>query len=147
MIFNRKQELSLTLLIIIIAIAVGQIHYLRLEGRFRRYLKLYLSMVGCLALLAATQSLHLRIHHCILALLLLPGIAIQTRPDLLYQGLLIGLFINGIALWGLASILQTKDALPGGDGKYRLLLPAVMVSPTAKAMDFQWEPQPPQCAI
>ena len=38
----------------------------------------------------------------------------QTRPSLLYSGILIGLFINGIARWGFDSILQTPGALLDG---------------------------------
>lgn len=94
-------------------------------------------------MLLAAIPLHLRIHHYILALLLLPGTAIQTRPSLLYQGLLIGLFINGVARWGLASILQTENALRGDASRYGSLLPAVTVSPTTEAIGFQWEIPPP----
>jgi hypothetical protein len=63
---QSQEGAVLTLLIIIVivtAIAVGQIHYSRLEGRFRRYLMLYLCMVGGRALLAAIPSFLLRIHH------------------------------------------------------------------------------------
>ncbi|OCK80217.1 hypothetical protein K432DRAFT_298168, partial [Lepidopterella palustris CBS 459.81] len=40
------------------------------------------------------------------------GTALQTRPSLVYQGLLIGLFIDGIAHWGFDPIIQTSSALP-----------------------------------
>lgn len=35
----------------------------------------------------------------------------QTRPALFYQGLLLGLFINGVMRWGFDSIIQTPSAL------------------------------------
>ena len=129
---------------IVIAIAIGQIHYLRLECRLRRYLKLYACMAGGLAVLAVVPSLHLRLHHYIIALLLLPGTAIQTRPSLFYQGLLIGLFINGVARWGFASILQTDEDLRGKDGRYGSPVPNVTASTllNATAIAFEWE-QPP----
>ena len=133
----------LTLLLIvavIIVIAVGQIYYLRLEGRLGRYLKLYACMAGGLTLLAGMPWLHLRIHHYIVALILIPGTAIQTRPSLLYQGLLFGLFINGVARWGLSSILQTEDAIRGDDGKYNSPVPIVTATASLGSIDFRWHP-------
>ena len=60
-------------------------------------------------------GIDLRVHHYILALILLPGTALQTRRILFYQGLLVGLFINGIARWGFDSIVQTPRELYGDD--------------------------------
>jgi hypothetical protein len=48
----------------------------------------------------------------------------QTRPALLYQGILIGFFINGIARWGFDSILQTPAALQG-DAQHNSALPNI----------------------
>ena len=64
--------------------------------------------------LIIVPNMNLRIHHYILSLLFLPGTTLQTRPSLLYQGLLVGLFINGIARWGFDSILQTPGSLLEG---------------------------------
>ena len=49
----------------------------------------------------------------------MPGTAFPTRPSLIYQGLLLGLFVNGVARWGFASFIETPTALgeipgPGG---------------------------------
>ena len=108
------------IILLLICIAVGQIWCFRLEARLIAYLKLYLGLsLVLLALLAVSfivPTLHLRIHHYILALLLLPGTAIQTRPSLLYQGLLVGLFISGVARWGFASILETDAVLFNDSG-------------------------------
>ncbi|KAJ5518232.1 hypothetical protein N7453_000654 [Penicillium expansum] len=75
----QQQPGALTALIVLvgslIAIAFGQAHCFRREGRFFPYDK------------------HIR---------------------LLYSGILIGLFINGIARWGFDSILQTPGALLDG---------------------------------
>ena len=95
----------------ILAAALGQIWAFRIEGRLLRYLAFY-ALLGLLILgLILIPGMNLRLHHYIIALLLLPGTAIQTRPSLLYQGLLVGLFINGIARWGFDSILQTPAEL------------------------------------
>ncbi|KAI9820493.1 MAG: hypothetical protein M1826_000892 [Phylliscum demangeonii] len=112
------------LVAVLLVMVVGQIWCLRREGRLPRYLALYALMGVSLALLVAIPRLHLRIHHYILALLLLPGTALQTRPSLLYQGLLVGLFINGVARWGFDSILQTATALQG-DAPSQSPLPAI----------------------
>jgi len=120
-------------------IALGQIWYLRLEGRFLRYLVVYAVLGAFLLLCVAQPMLNLRIHHYVLALLLLPGTAIQTRPSLVYQGILIGLFINGIARWGFDSILQTSAALVG-DGQTNSLLPNItkMVIEGVSQITFGW---------
>lgn len=68
--------------------------------------------------------MNVRIHHYILGLLLVPGTSMQTRPSLLFQGILIGLFINGTARWGFASILETPSALRG-DAPMGTLLPII----------------------
>jgi hypothetical protein len=68
--------------------------------------------------------MNVRIHHYILGLLLVAGTSMQTRPSLLFQGILVGLFINGIARWGFDSILQTPDELRG-DAQLGTLLPLI----------------------
>jgi len=92
-------------------IALGQAWSFRVEGRMPRYLAIYAMFVAGLLALLAIPRMNLRIHHYILALLLLPGTAFQNRPSLVYQGLLVGLFINGIARWGFDSLLQTPSDL------------------------------------
>ena len=103
--------------LLLFAVALGQAHRFRLEGRFRHMLGLYLGIGAALVALTLLPWLHLRLHHYVLAILLLPGTSMQTRPSLLYQGILVGLFVNGVARWGFASVLETGAALfgPGAD--------------------------------
>ncbi|KAF3930512.1 hypothetical protein ABW19_dt0201261 [Dactylella cylindrospora] len=101
------------IVIVLVLIAVFQALAIRKEGDLVKYLRFYLIVVVCIALLIAIPNLNLRIHHYILALLLLPGTRLQTRPSLIYQGLLLGLFINGLAKWGWDGILQTSEDLRG----------------------------------
>lgn len=133
-------RLALVMIVLLIfAIALGQIWYLRLEGRFPRYLALYAIMGGFLILCIMIPQLSLRIHHYLLALLLLPGTGIQTRPSLLYQGILVGLFINGIARWGFDSILQTPESLRGGDSQLDSPLPNITTAIIGAAnITFAW---------
>lgn len=117
------------LIIIVLSIffiALGQAWSFRVEGRMPRYLLIYSLFVLGLLLLLAIPGENLRIHHYILALLLLPGTCFQNRPSLLYQGLLVGLFINGIARWGFDSIIQTPGELLK-DAQQKSLLPNIDV--------------------
>lgn len=137
-------QFALSVIVVgLFVVALGQIWYLRLEGRFLRYLAMYASMGILLLVCVAIPNLMLRIHHYILALLLLPGTSLQTRPSLLYQGILVGLFINGIARWDFDSILQTPAALLG-DGQINSLLPTIM-APVIGAgnISFGWATPPP----
>ncbi|CAG7958001.1 unnamed protein product [Penicillium olsonii] len=114
----KQQPGALTALIIVVgsllAIAFGQAHCYRREGRFFPTIRIYGVLVAVVLILVAVPHMNLRIHHYILSLLFLPGTTLQTRPSLLYSGILIGLFINGIARWGFDSILQTPGALLDG---------------------------------
>ncbi|KAK4565697.1 hypothetical protein LTR86_003545 [Recurvomyces mirabilis] len=110
----------------IFIIALGQAWSFRVEGRMPRYLAIYGLFVLAIFIMLALPGLNLRIHHYILALLLLPGTSFQNRPSLLYQGLLVGLFVNGIARWGFDSILQTPGELFEG-AQRGTLIPAVSV--------------------
>lgn len=84
-------------------------------------------------------ALELRIHHYILALLLLPGTSLQTRPSLLYQGLLLGLFTNGVARWGYASILETSFQLRG-DALLGSVVPEILPpNVTEGGIGFRWK--------
>ena len=130
----------------IIAIVVGQIHWIRVSGNMPKYLKIYIAMGLSLLILLALPGLRLRIHHYILALLFMPGTAFKTRSSLAYQGLLLGLFINGVARWGFSSIVQTPAALGergGGDGSgswWGARAPNVtaVVAPDITNITFNW---------
>ena len=134
-------KLALALVIVLlIAIFAGQVHYLRVEGRLRHYAAIYGIFALFLLICVAIPPLNLRIHHYFLALLLLPGTGLQTRPSMLYQGILVGLYINGLARWGFDSILETTEHLRGRDGQLGSLLPNITV-PIAIALSnitFAW---------
>lgn len=124
----KTQPGAVPALIIIVltlfCIALGQAWALRIEGRLPRYLALYGIYVTVILTLVAIPKMNVRIHHYILGLVLVGGTSMQTRPSLLFQGILVGLFINGIARWGFDSILQTPSELRG-DGQLGTLLPAI----------------------
>ena len=128
----KQQPGAITALIIILIFLVVvfliQAHAFRREGRLLKQLRLYGILTLGILVLVAVPHMNLRIHHYILALLLLPGTTVQTRPSLLFQGVLIGLFINGIARWGFDSILQTPASLLEGG---RLGTPPPAIKPPA----------------
>lgn len=138
----RQEPGALASLIVIVFVLlfvfIGQAWAFRREGRLLRYLGLYISLGICLGLLAAIPDQSLRIHHYILALLLIPGTSLQTRPSLVYQGVLVGLFINGVAKWGFDSIVETAAELQG-DALLGTVLPVVTaVNATASNITFTW---------
>ncbi|KAF9768474.1 hypothetical protein IL306_014231 [Fusarium sp. DS 682] len=112
------------IIIVLVAIVSSQVWFFRQEGRLIKYLKLYALLIAAILISLSIPKLSLRIHHYIIALLLLPGTSMQTRPSLLYQGLLIGLFISGIARWGFDPVLQTSQALQG-DAQKGSKLPSI----------------------
>lgn len=140
------------IILILISAALWQAWTIRIEGKMPKYLAVYGIMAGSLIVLVAIPTMKIRIHHYILALLLLPGTFPQTRPSLVFQGLLIGLFINGIARWGYDSILQTDVELRG-DAPLGSRLPQILPPIIHNNFDslygggrpnitFEWE-QPP----
>lgn len=143
---------ALAVIVSIILVIVGsQVHFIRVSGNMPKYLAIYGTMVLALIILLVLPVLRLRIHHYILAMLFIPGTFTQIRPCLAYQGLLLGLFINGVARWGFASIVQTPGALgeagAGGDGDgiwWGATSPNVTatVGPKASNITFAWGPLP-----
>ena len=134
-----------TIVTIILVIVITQIHFIRISGNMPKYLAIYATFCVGLLILLLLPGERLRIHHYILALLFMPGTGFQTRPGLVYQGLLLGLFINGVARWGFSSIIQTPAALGeagGGNGKswWGAHSPNVtaVVAPGASNITFNW---------
>jgi hypothetical protein len=137
------------IIIALVAIIAAQVYFFQQEGRFRRYIKLYGLFIAAILISLTLPGLNLRIHHYIIALLLIPGTSMQMRASLIYQGLLVGLFINGIARWGFDPVLQTPDALQG-DAQRGTFLP-IISTPTIDLstatngisnITFKWEKPP-----
>ncbi|KAL1881304.1 hypothetical protein Daus18300_001157 [Diaporthe australafricana] len=130
------------IIIAIFCIVVQQAFSLWLEGRLIRHLVIYAFFISGIIFCIMIPGVEFRLHHYVLSLLLLPGTGIQTRPSLLYQGILLGLFVNGIARWGFASILETPAALRS-DGAFDSWIPSVTASVVeTDHISFTWA-QPP----
>lgn len=127
----------------ILAIAFGQAYIIWRMGKFKPYIQLYIGMILGLFVLSLFPNQTLRIHHYIMALCLLPGTGFKTTPSLLYQGILVGLFVSGISRWDFDSIIQTYEQLRRGapalvGGIPELLDP--LVSMDGQNVTLRWTP-------
>lgn len=108
----RKRSGAITALAIIVVIVtimvINQIRVIRKTGWLPYYAGWY--MLGGLVTLVISQlpGLELRLHHYILSMILIPGTGFPTRLSAIYQGFLLGMFLNGAAAFGFDSILQTS---------------------------------------
>jgi hypothetical protein len=59
----------------------------------------------------------------------MPGTAFVTRPSAIFQGFLLGLFLEGIGRWGFDSILETPASLIG-DGTLGTSIPQFLTNST-----------------
>ncbi|KAG6381055.1 hypothetical protein JVT61DRAFT_5451 [Boletus reticuloceps] len=75
----------------------------------------------------AISRLQLRLHHYIISMALFPGTGFPTRLSAIYQGFLLGMFLNDVAGYGFASILQTAADLVN-DGPTGSPLPTFLTS-------------------
>jgi hypothetical protein len=96
------------IVLLITAIAINQMRVFRKTGWLPHYLGWYILGGHVVLVLAKLPGLNLRIHHYILAMVLMPGTALPTRVSAICQGYLLGLFLNGAAAFGFDSILQTS---------------------------------------
>lgn len=115
---NKQQGGWITVISIatfICVAAVGQAYIIWRLGKFKKYISVYILFIVGLLMLANMEHQTLRIHHYIIALLLLPGVGFKTTPSLLFSGLLFGLYVSGVARWDFDSIIQTEAQLNRGD--------------------------------
>ncbi|THH18405.1 hypothetical protein EW146_g2555 [Bondarzewia mesenterica] len=108
------------IIVVLVVIVVNQMRVIRKTGWLPHYLGWYVLGGLVTLVLALLPTLNLRIHHYVLAMVLIPGTAFPTKLSAIYQGFLLGMFLNGAAAWGFDSILQTaaqlrRDAPLGSD--------------------------------
>lgn len=111
---NKRSGAVTTLVVILVIITVltvNQIRVIRKTGWLPHYAGWYIAGGLVTLVLAFLPGLSLRLHHYILPMIIIPGTAFPTRLSAIYQGLLLGLFLNGTAAFGFDSILQTADDL------------------------------------
>ncbi|KAF3993306.1 hypothetical protein FT663_00580 [Candidozyma haemuli var. vulneris] len=111
--------------VIIIVCVVTQAYSVWLSGRFNKLIKIYIMMFASLFAIAWIPGLTLRIHHYIFALMFIPGCSTRGRTAYVFQGLLLGLFLSGVARWGYASIAETNLSLLRGEPAGRVTPPTI----------------------
>lgn len=136
------------IIIVVICIAINQVRVVRKTGYLPKYLTL--AVVGgiIIGLLAAVPETGLRLHHYIIALVLLPFVAFETRLSLLYCSFLLGMFINGAARWGYDGIIQDESVIQG-DSPAGTDIPSFLPASNYTGVDaatnsglVNWEPIP-----
>ena len=93
--------------LLVVAVVLNQARMIRKTGWLPTYLSYYALGGAVLLILSQLPGLSLRLHHYIIAIVLLPGTAFPTRLSAIYQAFLLGMFLNGESRWGFDSIVQT----------------------------------------
>lgn len=99
----------------IITCAFIQAYKVWKSGKFTKYLKVYLLILGGIFLVTRIPNTKFHLHHYILGIILLPGCSTKGRTALLFSGILLGTFLSGASRWGLASIIDTIAQWTRGD--------------------------------
>lgn len=99
---------ALVIIVVIVAIMViNQVRVIRKTGWLPHYAGWYILGGLVTLVISLLPGLELRLHHYILSMVLIPGTGFPTRLSAIYQGFLLGMFLNGGAAFGFDSILQT----------------------------------------
>ncbi|SNX85391.1 uncharacterized protein MEPE_04100 [Melanopsichium pennsylvanicum] len=99
--------------IVVLIIALNQIRVMQKTGYLTKYLCLYVIGGVLIGLAAAVPNETLRLHHYIIALVLLPACAFPTRLCLMYVAFLLGMFTNGVARWSFDGLLEDDSVVQG----------------------------------
>lgn len=108
-----KRSGAITALVIIVVVvvllAINQVRVARKTGWLPYYVGWYVAGGLVAMVLALLPGLQFRLHHYIIGIVVMPFTAFPTRLSAIYQGFLLGLFLNGGAAYGFDSILQTAE--------------------------------------
>lgn len=99
------------IVLILLVLVINQIRVIRKTGWLPYYLGWYILGGLVTLVLALLPGLQFRLHHYIISMALFPGIGFPTRLSAIYQGFLLGMFLNGVAAFGFDSILQTAASV------------------------------------
>ncbi|KII93796.1 hypothetical protein PLICRDRAFT_171503 [Plicaturopsis crispa FD-325 SS-3] len=129
----HKRSGAITALVIIVVIVlvlvVNQIRVIRKTGWLPYYLGWYVLGGLVTIVLAFLPGLQYRLHHYVAAIAIMPATGFPTRLSAIYQGFLLGLFLNGVAAFGFDSMLQTAADLVR-DGTQGSALPSFLTNST-----------------
>ncbi|AET38974.1 uncharacterized protein Ecym_3493 [Eremothecium cymbalariae DBVPG len=100
---------------IILVCTIIQMRALWKAGILARYIKLYAGLTVLFCVVGNMPGLNLRLHHYIIGILLIPACSTKGFSAYAFQGILVGIFISGIATWGFDSILETNYSILRGE--------------------------------
>ncbi|TKY86288.1 hypothetical protein EX895_005113 [Sporisorium graminicola] len=138
----------IVLAVVVLVIAVNQVRVMWKTGWLAKYVSLYVVGGVLVGLAAAVPGETLRLHHYIIALVLLPACAFPTRLCLAYIAFCFGMFTNGVARWGFDGLLE-DDAVVQGDATGGTARPTFNTTATTWAGAggvVQWNPIPSSLA-
>ncbi|KAG7099055.1 hypothetical protein E1B28_000930 [Marasmius oreades] len=124
------------IIIVVVALVFNQLRVIRKTGWLPYYFAWYAAGGLVVLVLSQLPGLVLRVHHYIIGMVFTPGTAFPTKISAILQGLLLGLFLNGIAAFGFDSVLQTPESLVR-DAPIGSDLPSFLTNST------NWNPQIP----
>lgn len=103
----------IVIIVVVVVLAINQVRVIRKVGQLPKYLTL--SIVGgvIIGLLAAIPTTGLRLHHYIIAMVLLLYCSFATRLSLIYSAFLLGMFLNGAGRWGFDGLIQDVSTIIG----------------------------------
>lgn len=99
--------------LIVLVMAINQVRVMWKTGWLLKYVSLYIVGAVLVGLAAGVPDETLRLHHYIIALVLLPACAFPTRLGLVYMAFLLGMFANGVGRWGFDGLLQDNAVVQG----------------------------------
>lgn len=128
---------TMILLGIILVCIIVQAFQLWKAGRIGGCICGYTLLVFVITYLSKIPGLEFRLHHYVLGLILIPGTRTKGITAFLFQGLLLGLIVNGVTRWGFASIEETNLSLIRDDSAGRMS-PPCFVGYTASNSSITW---------
>ncbi|PWN94598.1 hypothetical protein FA09DRAFT_291663, partial [Tilletiopsis washingtonensis] len=135
----------IVIVVVVLVLAINQVRVIRKVGALPKYLAL--AAVGGLliGLLSAVPTTGLRLHHYIIALVLVCFCAFPTRLSLAYCAFLLGMYIAGVGRWGFDGVIQNTAEIVG-QGVYGTGLPSFLAPEnfTAAALQVHWNDLPQQ---
>lgn len=115
-IFKRGTLSTVFIILLLICICVGtciHIYHLHRIGELHVLVRKYVCgplpyvILACIPVAIVAQGVSLHVHHYLLGMVLWPIVSgIKSRAGIVLQALLLGLFVNGIAIWGLAPMFD-----------------------------------------
>jgi hypothetical protein len=140
---HKFHEHTFAVPISIVLIVLHVAHYLYLDGELFRSLPFYGAFL--LILVASLASSTIPKGLLVIAAAILPGASLQTRPNLVYQGLLLGLLVHGLNDYPLLfsasqlSLFQRPEPLtPAAVPPPRIYEPHIQISDAFSNISFAW---------